>query len=254
MQAQRPESALDKLWRKRAEYDARSATHAGNQISEIAQPLPLSPAGAASAEAQGNGGGGPGLNQLPVPKQPKQGPGLQIDLPFQQEQAQPRVPTPKAAQSRPLSGTVGLAKRLSSAVSSAAKAAAAGPQDGPSIAVAAFQYKGSTQREVSGISLMGGQLASAERRISRSSVLNRNRTQGMSAVMAENTALLIQAVARNDSDTVNSMLKQGAGSMDDTDSRGNSTPPPPPRPFCLPNTVPNTSPPPAPQPCATLPA
>ena len=57
MQAQRPESALDKLWRKRAEYDARNATHDGDQIAEIAQPLPLSPAGAASAEAQGQGGG-----------------------------------------------------------------------------------------------------------------------------------------------------------------------------------------------------
>ena len=192
---------------------------------------------------------------MPVTQQPMLAPGPQIGHPL----PQPRVPTPKASQNRPISGTAGLAKRLSSVLSSTQSAesepAHSGPRDGPSIAAAAFKYAGSTQPDAasaSGISLMGSQLAAAERRINRSSVLNRSRTQGLSNMMAESALLLIQAVARNDSDTVNLMLQQGLGSIDDTDSSGNSTLPPRPQQPC-PRTIPNPLPL-APQPCATSPA
>ena len=79
---------------------------------------------------------------------------------------------------------------------------------------------------VSGISLMGNQLDKTVRRMNQSSVLQRSRTKGVGDIKAENTALLIQAVAKNDSNTVNSMLQQGLGSIDDTDSSGNSNSPP----------------------------
>jgi hypothetical protein len=88
---------------------------------------------------------------------------------------------------------------------------------------------------VSGINLMGRQLDATVRSLNQSSFLQRSRTRGTADIKRENTLMLIQAVASNDSNTVNSMLQNGLGSIGDTDSSGNSThsPPRPPKPKVL---------------------
>lgn len=222
---------MERLWRKRAEYDAKlgkSSTRLSNDIS--------SPALVASAND-------PSL----LPQPPKEAVQIQTEIPLKQEEERWREASPPTAPSRLSSSAASLAKRMvtsATAVSSKSRAAppsrnsardATQSQDAApaihrssSITTAAFKYSENSRGEddvVSGISLMGLQMGSTVRRMNQSAVLQRSRTKGMSEVKAENTMLLIQAVARNDSNTVNSMLQQGLGSIDDTDGSGNSNPP-----------------------------
>jgi hypothetical protein len=220
---------MERLWRKRAEYDAKL----GKSRAGLPIEVPSKPA-AAPAESP------------PIPPQlPKEDAEVQSGLSLRQEEERRRVSSPQSAPSRPSSGSAALAKRMATAVSSSARAApsprvpsqgqdaASGIHNSSSITKAAFKYSdNSTSGDgaASGISLMGPQLESTVRRLNQSAVLQRSRAKGMSEIKAENTMLLIQAVARNDSNTVNSMLQQGQGSIDDTDDCGNSAPPTPPPP------------------------
>jgi hypothetical protein len=225
------EPSIERLWRKRAEYDARLSKLRSNEGDQQPQPSPPAPAGAA-ADSEHH----PTLPQPPKPPQE-----LQTNLSPQKEEGLPRAPRIETSQGTHSTGS-SLVNRMASIVSSSSriappstgrqseqvKSSHAPAQVTSSVAMAAFKHTNLPADDdvVSGISLMGNQLDKTVRRMNQSSVLQRSRTKGVGDIKAENTALLIQAVAKNDSNTVNSMLQQGLGSIDDTDSSGNSNSPP----------------------------
>jgi ankyrin repeat protein len=230
MQGQQPESALERLWRKRAEYDARklnSQAAAGevNAANSFPMPAPLT---VTATEKEGQ-------KQLPVP------------APAPQTGAPPQpADQPQPPQNLSSSSSVLLAKRVVLLNSSAARHSQRASQnivdtsESPSIAAAAFrtpEQRAAPETRlcnqpdasacddghfVSGISIMGSQSQSTVRRLNQSAMLQRTST-----VRSERTLQLVQAVARNDFNAVNSMLQQGLGSIDDTDSNGNSKMPSP---------------------------
>jgi hypothetical protein len=239
--------SIERLWRKRADFDARlSASRADstNADKKHSAPPPSTPNEAAEVL--------PSLSQPP-----KHAVELKTSHPLQVEEQRPQSPSSTTSSSRPSSG---FTKRMISSISqpaglpkhSAQGEGAPGPRSPrtSSIAMAAMKYSDSSRDDgsvVSGINLMGHQLDATMRRMNQSSVLQRGRTKGMADIKAENTLMLFQAVACNDSNTVNSMLQKGSGCIGDTDSSGNSMRPP-----CTHRR--QLTPFLTPQPCATSPA
>ena len=247
---------MERLWRKRADFDAKLlASRAASPVAgDKFSVQPPSPAHQASEEVRPSS---------PLP--PVQAAESQTRHSTQQEQQQrPQAHISIASTRLSSSGVLSRAKRL---VSSTSRASAPPPKHSSTIgasapplkhsstigvtpsdarggatvtplapiAVAAMKFSDRLPDDgafVSGINLMGRQLDATVRSLNQSSFLQRSRTRGTADIKGENTLMLIQAVASNDSNTVNSMLQNGLGSIGDTDSSGNSThsPPRPPKP------------------------